>query len=293
MKPRSDSSGDSGASGSAPASGAARAGTRSITSLQNERVKLIRSLTMRKARRESGLFVAEGASLLITARDAGWKPKILAFLAGSAGHGVARDLARWAEASGAECLEVSEAVLAKLAAKDNPQTVLGVLEQVWTPLPPPAALASDAIWVGLEAVRDPGNLGTIVRTADAAGASGVVLIGHCVDPYSHEAVRATMGSIFNVPLARVSLPDGLPWVQRWRGDVVGAHLAATDDFRSVAYRQPTLLLMGSEGPGLSPELSAACTRRVRIPMAGRIDSLNLAVATALMLYEIRRERLRL
>ena len=120
-----------------------------------------------------------------------------------------------------------------------------------------------------------------------------MLIGHCVDPYSHEAVRATMGSIFNVPLARVSLQDGLPWVQRWRGDIVGAHLAATDDFRSVAYRQPTLVLMGSEGPGLSPELSAACTRRVRIPMAGRIDSLNLAVATALMLYEIRRGRLKL
>jgi TrmH family RNA methyltransferase len=138
--------------------------------------------------------------------------------------------------------------------------------------------------VGLEGVRDPGNLGTIVRTVDAAGASGIVLLGPCVDPYSHEAVRATMGSIFNVPLVRAGEPDGLAWVKRWRGDIVGAHLKATEDFRSVAYRPPALLLMGSEGPGLSPELSAACTR---------IDSLNLAVATALMLYEVRRERLRL
>jgi TrmH family RNA methyltransferase len=282
MKPRSDLH-----------AGAGRSGTRAITSLQNERVKLMRSLTMRKARRETGLFVAEGASLLITARDAGWKPRILAFLAGSAGSGVAGDLVRWAEDAAAECLEVSQAVLAKLAAKDNPQTMLGVFEQAWTPLPPPAAVAGDALWVGLEAVRDPGNLGTIIRTVDAAGASGIVLIGSCVDPYSHEAVRATMGSVFNVPLARVSVQDGLPWVQRWRGDIVGAHLKATDDFRAVAYRQPTLLLMGSEGPGLSPELSAACTRRVRIPMAGRIDSLNLAVATALMVYEIQRERLKL
>jgi TrmH family RNA methyltransferase len=290
MKPRSDPG-----SGrrSAPGPGSARAGSRTITSLQNERVKLIRSLHMRKARRESGLFVAEGASLLVTARDAGWKPRILALLAGSAGDSVARDLVRWAEAAGGECLEVSQAVLAKLAAKENPQTVLGVLEQVWVPLPAPAAIANDGLWVGLEAVRDPGNLGTIVRTVDAAGADGIVLIGHCVDPYSPEAVRATMGSVFNVPLARASVEDGLSWTQRWRGDIVGAHLAATEDFRSVAYRQPTLLLMGSEGPGLSPELSAACTRRVRIPMAGRIDSLNLAVATALMLYEIRRERLRL
>jgi RNA methyltransferase, TrmH family len=268
-----------------------RGGTRAITSLQNERVKLIRSLHMRKARRETGLFIAEGASLLVTARDAGWKPKILVCLAASAGSGVAHDLLRWAEAAGAECLEVSQAVLAKLAAKENPQTMLGVFEQVWKPLPPPAGLAADALWVGLEGVRDPGNLGTIIRTIDAVGASGVVLIGPCVDPYSYEAVRATMGSIFNVPLVRAGPQDGLQWVKRWPGDIVGAHLRAPADFRSVAYRRPALLLMGSEGPGLTPELSAACTQLVRIPMAGATDSLNLAVATALMLYEARRERL--
>ena len=246
---------------------------------------------MRKARRETGLFVAEGASLLVTARDAGWKPKILVFLAGSAANGVARDLVRWAEADGAECLEVSQAVLGKLAAKENPQTMLGVFEQVWKPLPPPRGVAADELWVSLEGVRDPGNLGTIVRTVDAVGASGVVLIGPCVDPYSREAVRATMGSIFNVPLARVGVQESLPWVRLWPGDIVGAHLRASADFRSLAYRRPTLLLMGSEGPGLTPELSAACTRLVRIPMTGRTDSLNLAVATALMLYEVRRERL--
>ena len=268
-----------------------RGGARIITSLQNERVKLIRSLHMRKARRETGLFVAEGASLLVTARDAGWKPRMLVFLADSAANGVARGLVRWAEAGGAECLEVSQAVLAKLAAKENPQTLLGVFEQVWKPLPAPAGLAADTLWVGLEGVRDPGNLGTIVRTADAVGASGVVLIGPCVDPYSYEAVRATMGSVFNMPLVRAGLPECLQWEQRWPGDIVGAHLRASADFRSVTWRQPALLLMGSEGPGLTPELSAACTRLVRIPMAGRIDSLNLAVATALMLYEIRRERL--
>ena len=213
-----------------------RGGPRAITSLQNERVKMIRSLHMRKARRDSGLFVAEGAALLVTARDAGWKPKILAFLAASAAGGMARDLVRWAEGAGAECLEVSEAILSKLAAKDNPQTMLAVFEQAWKPLPSPASAGADALWVGLEGVRDPGNLGTIIRTTDAAGATGIALIGACVDPYSREAVRATMGSIFNVPLVRASLPDGLSWVQHWRGDIVGAHLRASADFRSVAYR---------------------------------------------------------
>src|SRR5262245_35987982 len=117
----------------------ARGGPRTITSLQNERVKMIRSLHMRRARRDTGLFVAEGAALLVTARDAGWKPKMLAFLAASAAGGMGRDLVRWAEDAGAECLEVSEAILSKLAAKDNPQTMLAVFEQAWKRLPPAAS----------------------------------------------------------------------------------------------------------------------------------------------------------
>jgi len=269
-----------------------RGATRAITSLQNERVKLIRSLEMRKVRRETGLFVAEGASVLVTARDAGWVPKMLVFLAGSAQAGVHRALLDWAQGAGAECLEVSEAVLAKLAAKDNPQTMLGVFEQRWVNEPDATTVSGDATWLALEAVRDPGNLGTIIRTVDAVGAGGVILVGTCVDPYSREAVRATMGSIFNVATVRMASQPFLAWAAAWRGDIVGTQLAAQDDFRKVAYRAPTLLLMGSEGPGLSPELAAACSRLVRIPMAGRLDSLNLAVATALVLYEIRRERLR-
>ena len=269
-----------------------RGGVRAITSLQNERVKLIRSLEMRKARRDTGLFVAEGASVLVTAREAGWTPRMLVFLAGSAQAGVAQGLLAWAETAGAECLEVSPAVLAKLAAKDNPQSMLGVLEQRWLDEAAAGQVAQDGLWLALEAIRDPGNLGTIIRTADAVGASGVALVGTCCDPYSHEAVRASMGSIFNVPLARMSVERFLAWAATWKGDVVGAHLSGREDFRAVRYRAPTLLAMGSEGPGLSPGLAAACSRLVKIPMAGRLDSLNLAVATGLMLYEIRKERLR-
>ena len=266
---------------------------RPITSLQNERVKMIRSLEMRKVRRETGLFVAEGASVLVTARDAGWKPVILAFLAGSAGAGMHRELLNWAKDSGAECLEVSAAVLGKLAAKDNPQTMLAVFEQRWQELPRTPDVSPTSLWVVLENVRDPGNLGTIIRTADAVGADGIMLVGNCADPYSRESVRATMGSVFDVPLVRNTHTDFLAWAKAWRGDVVGTHLDAAEDFRAVSYRAPVLLLMGSEGPGLSPESAAACTRKVKIPMAGRLDSLNLAVATALVLYELRRDRLRL
>jgi len=270
-----------------------RAGTRSITSPQNERVKLIRALEMRKVRRETSLFVAEGTSLLLTARAAGWLPKILVFLAGSRDKPSCAELARWAESAGAECLEVSAAVLGKLAGKDNPQSTLGVFEQRWADLPASTTLKGEALWVALEAPRDPGNLGTILRSIEAVAASGVVLIGPSCDPYSREAVRASMGSIFNVPVVRMEAEAFLAWRVRWRGEVVGTHLAAGEDFRRAPYRAPVLLLMGSEGPGLSPQLARAASRLVKIPMAGTLDSLNLAVATALLLYEIQRERLQL
>jgi TrmH family RNA methyltransferase len=265
---------------------------KAITSLQNERVKLIRSLEMRKVRRETGLFIAEGGSVLMMARDAGWSPKMLAFLAGSASGGVTRDLVRWAMKADAECLEVSEAVLGKIAAKDNPQSVIGVFEQRWQEVPSPTQRA-EALWVALEAIRDPGNLGTIIRTTDAVGASGVLLIGQTVDPYSREAVRASMGSVFNVPLARLEPAAFVDLARRWKGAVVGTHLDARTDFRAHAFTQPTLLVMGSEGPGLSDALKAACSDLVKIPMAGKLDSLNLAVAAALILYEARRTRLAL
>ena len=270
-----------------------RGGARTITSLQNERVKLIRSLEMRKARRETGLFVAEGASVLVTARDAGWAPKMLVHLAGSADAGIARELVRWADKSGAELLEVSPVVLGKLAAKENPQTRLGVFEQRWGKAPTPELARPHPLWVALEAVRDPGNLGTIIRTSDAVGAGGVILIGNSADPYSREAVRATMGSIFNVPLARMSHEEAQALAALWPGDVVGTALSATEDFRARPYGAPTLLMMGSEGPGLSPDLAKGCTRLVKIPMLGRLDSLNLAIATGLMLYEIAKDRVRL
>ena len=266
---------------------------RGISSLQNESVKFIRALEMRKARRETGLFVAEGASVLITAREHDWRPKTLVLGPEAVASEAARDLGLWARESGAECLDVTAPVLAKLAAKDNPQSVMAVFEQRWSEPPDPACGAPDALWLALEEVRDPGNLGTIIRTVDAAGGAGVILVGQTCDPYSREAVRASMGSLFAVPLVRMERDAFVALAAGWSGDIVGTHLSGTTDFRDANYQAPTLLVMGNEGAGLSAAAAAACRRLVRIPMAGRLDSLNLAVATALMLYEIRRPSLKI
>jgi TrmH family RNA methyltransferase len=263
-----------------------------ITSLANPVVKEIRGLALAKNRKASGLFVAEGLKLVADAVEAGWPIATLVHADTVAGQPLVARLAADCRAKGGRTIAVSTAVLAKISRRDNPQTVLGVFRQRLMPLDE-AASGTGALWIALETVRDPGNLGTIVRTADAAGASGVILIGDTVDPFSVEAVRATMGSIFNVPLVRGSLAEFAALARGWPGTVVGTHLAATVDYRQAPYRMPVLLVMGGEQAGLSAEATRLCRTLVKIPMDGRADSLNLAVATGVMAFEIMRGRLKL
>ena len=255
---------------------------RRITSLTNPLVKLARGLHLRKDREQTGLFLAEGLKIVTEAVDLGHIPRFL--LHGpDAGHPVLGRVVRATLAAGGEVLEVSREVLEKIARRDNPQAVLGVFRQLHhgiETLDPHVAQC----WVALQAVRDPGNLGTIVRTADAAGCGGVILVGDCCDPFSVEAVRATMGSIFATPVYRLEVDAFLAWRAAWPGAVVATLLSAEVDYRAAAYRAPNLILMGNEQAGLPPEIAAACDVAVKIPMRGRADSLNLSVATGVMIY---------
>lgn len=259
--------------------------SRTITSLSNETVKAVRALHLRKAREESRRFLAEGLKIVTEAVELGRSPRVLMHAAEAAGHPVLDRAIEATRKGGGEVIEVSRAVLEKVSRRDNPQAVVGVFDQTFealTALQPRAARC----WVAMQAVRDPGNLGTVIRTADAAGCGGVILVGDCCDPYSVEAVRATMGSIFAVPLARASVAEFLAWRQDWPGSVAGTLLTATTDYRAAAYQDPTLILMGNEQQGLPPELAQACDVNVKIPMRGRADSLNLAVATGIMIYAV-------
>jgi TrmH family RNA methyltransferase len=262
-----------------------------ITSLQNPTVKLVRSLVSRKGRKQTGLFIAEGATMVATARECGWTPRILFAEEAAVRSGIVRELVDWALDAGAQCNMVPDHVLSALSTKDNPQKVIAAFPERWLPETSISTHPRD-VWVALEHVRDPGNLGTIVRTVDAAGAQGVVLVGDCCDPYSREGVRATMGSIFRVPIAGLDSHAFIQLLNTWPGEVVGTHLSAKDDFRT-EYCGPVLLVMGSEGDGLSDALTRQCAHLVKIPMRGHVDSLNLAVATAIVLYEVRRSHLHL
>lgn len=259
--------------------------SRQVTSLSNPAVKAARALHLRKAREETGLFLAEGLKIVLGAIEAGRTPSVLLHTAEAGALAPTQRAIAATAAAGGETLEVSREIMVKISRRENAQTVLGVFSQAFAPLDSLQPQASPT-WVALEGVRDPGNLGAVVRTADASASGGVILVGECCDPYSVEAVRATMGSIFATPIARTSVEAFLAWRRAWPGAVAGTLLSAVTDYRRAEYRPPTLILMGAEQAGLSPALAAACDVTVKIPMRGRADSLNLAVATGIMIYAV-------
>jgi TrmH family RNA methyltransferase len=258
---------------------------RLITSLTNHTVKAVRALHMRKEREATGAFLAEGLKFIGEALDQGRAPKMLLVGMEARPHPLLDRAKAETLKAGGEIVVVTHPILEKISRRENPQTVLGVFEQAYTPLSAIRPESAPA-WVALEQVRDPGNLGTIIRTADAAGCGGVILIGDCVDPFSVEAVRATMGSVFAVAIAKASTTEFLSWRETWPGSVVGTRLDATVDHRRAAYAKPSLILMGNEQAGLTDALAAACDVNVKIPMRGRADSLNLAIATGVMVYAV-------
>lgn len=264
-----------------------------VTSLSNPIVKDIKALSNKKDREQSGTFMAEGLKLVIDALELGWAIRILVYAKAAKGKPLVEQVAARTVAVGGLVLEVSEKVLSSITRRDNPQMVVGIFQQRWTSLDD-LRPSQGMTFVALDRVRDPGNLGTIIRTADAAGASGVILVGECTDPFSLETVRATMGSVFAVPLARATTEEFFAWQKRSGAQVVATHLAGAVDYRTIDYeKKPTVLLMGNEQSGLPEALAKSADRLVRIPQQGRADSLNLAVATAVMLFEARRHLLKL
>ncbi|TPL89809.1 RNA methyltransferase [Mesorhizobium sp. B2-3-13] len=264
-----------------------------VTSLANPLVKDIKALALKKFRDQQNAFMAEGLKLVIDALDLGWQIRTLVFAKAGRGNAAVEKVAARTVAAGGTVLEVSEKVLVAITRRDNPQMVVGVFSQKFLALKDIRADNGD-VWVALDRVRDPGNLGTVIRTVDAVGARGIILVGGTTDPFSVETVRATMGSIFAVPVAKATTEAFLAWRGGFSGLVAGTHLKGAVDYRSVDFsRGPVLLMMGNEQQGLPESLAASCDRLLRIPQAGRADSLNLAVATGIMLFEIRRGALKL
>lgn len=264
-----------------------------ISSLHNPRIKAIRALKARKERERTGLLFIEGIRIVLEAIALGATVETLVVAPDLLISHRARESVDAQRRLGLPCLEVSAAVFAGLSRsishKYGPWGLGAVVRQQWEPLAG-VRLYRGQCWVALDEVADPGNLGTILRTNDAVGGSGVILIGHGTDPYDPASVRASMGSIFAQRLVRATLEEFDAWRRAHRYMVIGTACDGAVDYRAAAYPDAVVLLMGSERHGLPPEQRALCDRLVTIPMSGHADSLNLGVATGIMLYEMLRQR---
>lgn len=228
--------------------------------------------------------MAEGLRILTEALEAGHVPRILFFRTGTE-HSLLDALIAATEAAGGEAIETNADILHKLSGKENPQVVLGVFEAFATELAGVDRSGAD-LWIVAQALRDPGNLGTILRTGDAVGAGGLILIDDCADPFSVEAVRASMGALFTQRIAAAEWETFVRWLRSGGGELIGTSLNAVRDYQEPRYRKPAFILVGNEAQGLPEAYERECDTLVKIPMLGKADSLNAAVATAVTAYEV-------
>ncbi|HCB79176.1 MAG TPA: RNA methyltransferase [Erythrobacter sp.] len=258
---------------------------RHITGFSNPTVKALRALREKKHRKASRRFLAEGLRLLTDARECGHVPETLVLADRRDPHPLLSALEAAVESGGGEVIETTPDILSKITGKDNPQAVAGVFAEFDTSLGALDRSRSD-IWLVAQALRDPGNLGTMLRTGDAIGAGGVILIDDCADPFSVEAVRASMGAVFTQSIALARWDDFESWLRAGTGQLVAASLRDAQPYRSAPYAAPCFVMVGNESRGLPEEYEMACDLRVTMPMKGRADSLNAAVAAAVLGYEV-------
>lgn len=261
-----------------------------ITSHRNPLVKRIRGLERKKQRQEEGAFFVEGIRVVLSALEHDAPVELLVYAPELLTSDVAQDAVRQFEARGGVTAMVSGEVFRSFSQRDNPAG-LGAIVSARLHTLDSLAVTPDAIFVAASDVGDPGNLGTILRTMDGVGAAGLILVGQTTDPFHPTAVKASMGALFNIPVARV---DGMEPVWDWASTrgifTVATSARAPRNFRDPGYRFPALLLLGSEGEGLPADVIERADRAVSIPMHGTASSLNLAVAAGLLLYELQRQR---
>ncbi len=257
-----------------------------ISSRSNPLVKLVRSLRQRKGRDEAGLFLVEGIHTVGEAAEAGWEIETLLYAPELLAGDFAAGLLEGQSQKGTRCQPVSAEVFASLAEKDNPQGLLAVVRQRRLSLD--GLQPGNFAW-GVAAVspQDPGNVGTLLRTIDAVGADGLLLLDGGVEPFHPSVVRASMGALFWKPVAQASFQEFVAWARRHSYRLVGTSAHAQTDYRTLGRKNGALiLLLGSEQKGLTVEQMAACDAVVSLPMRGRASSLNLAVAAGVLLYSL-------
>lgn len=257
-----------------------------ISSRSNTKVRSARALRWRKERIASGSFLTEGIHLVGAAVESGAQIEMVFYAPDLLQSQFALDLIEETRTSGVPCYPTTAEVFTSLASKEHPQGILAVVhrpEEQLSDLNP----ESFSWGVACVAPQDPGNVGTILRTIDAVGASGLIILDGGVDPYHPTAVRASMGAIFRHPVVSATFDDFAEWSKKLEYHIYGSSSHGGQDYQEVGeYSLPRILLLGSEGQGLTEDQADICEQILRIPMKGKVTSLNLAVSAGVLLYRM-------
>lgn len=256
-----------------------------ITSRANPKIKQARALRQRKERDASGLFLVEGITHVAAAIEAGATVEYICYAPDLLASAFANDLITHATARNIPCHPTSAEVFGSLSEKENPTGLIAVVRKPTHNLQ--LLITNNSSWyVAIVSPQDPGNVGAILRTIDAVGANGLLLLDGGADPFHPNAVRASMGAIFRLPVVSATFGEFRAWAKEHGFNLVGTSARASADYRTAEYKRPLILLLGNEQKGLSPEQAAVCQQMIRLPMQGKVSSLNLAVAAGVMLYQM-------
>lgn len=262
-----------------------------MISKQNPRIKYLRRLANRRFRDQEGKFLVEGVRFVEEALSSSWPVEMLVYCPKLTESPRGNALLASAAVRGAGRVEVQDTLFRELAGTDHPQGVLAVVGQRRLRLEDLLVAGDPALLVLVDGVQDPGNLGTIVRSADAAGAGGVLLFKDTADVYNPKALRATMGSLFHVPVVQgLTVAEVMPFLAQGKIKVVAGDPHGVRPVYECDLTGPCALLVGSEAEGIREVARGVVNELVRIPMPGRAESLNVAISTAILLYEAVRQR---
>ena len=255
-----------------------------ITSTSNSKIKFYRKLKSKKFRDETQLFLIEGPKIISDAFDSHWIFEHVFFSPELVKDDFSRNLIKNLQQSQIDCSEVNADVFRTISIKDGPKGIAAILKQKYNIFDDIESMGG--LWIGLDRIQDPGNLGSIMRTLDAVGGQGIILIDHCTDPFDIASVRGSMGAIFTTKIIKTTGEEFTNYITNNPIPVYGTSDKAKIDYQSTVYESDLILLMGSEREGLSIQLLDLCDQLLCIPMVGKSDSLNLAVATSICAYEI-------
>ena len=259
-----------------------------LTSRQNPKIKQIRALGKRKQRQAQGAFVVEGIRHVGEAVDARAKIEYIVYAPDLLTSDYAHQLITELQLTNTPIYSTTPEIFSYIAEKEHPAGILAVIEQKHKSL---QTLNPDNLGWGVVifSPQDPGNLGTILRTLDSAGADGLIVVGNSTDIYHPTAVRASMGTLFWKPVVYTEFDEFAAWQKEHNYNLYGTSAHGSADYTTVEYKRPALLVLGSEREGLTPEQIALCQTLIRLPMRGRATSLNLSIAAGVLLYEMGRQ----